>query len=60
MSTFTVANDDTLKVAIGAARKKLVLVSPGISETVADALGKRFAELGQLSITVRRPLERVP
>lgn len=52
MSTFTVVNDETLLVAIRAARKKLVLVAPGISKTIAEALGKRFKELGRLSITV--------
>ena len=54
MSTFTVVNDETLLVAISAARKKLVLVAPGISKTVADALGKRFMELGRsVSMTLR-------
>ena len=52
MSTFTIVNDETLMVAISAARKKLVLVAPGISKIVAEALGKRFKELGRLSITV--------
>ncbi len=52
MSTFTVVNDETLLVAISAARRKLVLVAPGISKAVAEALGKRFVELGRLSITV--------
>lgn len=50
--TFTVVNDTVLIESINAARRKIVYVAPGISQRVADALGKRFKELERLSITL--------
>lgn len=50
--TFTVVNDTVLVESINAARHKVVYVAPGISQPVADALGKRVKELGRLSITL--------
>lgn len=50
--TFTVVNDTVLVESIRAAQHKIVHVAPGISKSVAEALGERFKELGPLSITL--------
>jgi hypothetical protein len=49
---FTVVNDEVLVSTIKAAKRNIVYVAPGISESVAVELGRRFAELSKLSITI--------
>ncbi len=52
MSTFTAATDDLLAEMIQRARRRIVFIAPGITEKVADALGRRFPDEGKLSLTV--------
>jgi len=42
LSTFTVVNDAVLVAAIDRCRKRLAYIAPGISESVADAIGRLF------------------
>lgn len=52
MSTFREVNDDSLIKLIDQARQRIVFVAPGIHQPVAEALGKRLADIDQLSVTV--------
>lgn len=53
MSTFCAIDDKTLVAAIGKAKRRIVFIAPGVFESVAVALGKRFKEIGGLlDITV--------
>ena len=52
MSTFTVVNDVVLADYIARTRAKLVFVAPGVSLAVAEALGKRFLDAENLSVTI--------
>ncbi|MGH9424822.1 MAG: hypothetical protein ACRD2L_00725 [Terriglobia bacterium] len=52
MSTFTAATDELLADMIRRARQRVVFISPGVTEKVAEALGKRFLDEGTLSLTV--------
>jgi len=50
--TFTVASDVSLVELIRRASRRLVVVSPALSDLVAAALADRFRDLGQLTIAV--------
>ncbi|MCR9111156.1 hypothetical protein [Marivita sp. XM-24bin2] len=50
--TFTVANDAAVISLIESAKNRLVIIGPAFSEAVAEALTKRFGDLGQLDIRV--------
>jgi len=52
MSTFAAATDHLLAGMIQQARQRIVFISPGVTEAVAEALGKRFSEEGMLSLTI--------
>jgi len=52
VSTFTVVNDDTLAAAIGKSRRRLAYIAPGISETVAAAVGALFERADPPAVTV--------
>ncbi len=52
MSTFQEVNDATLIKLIAKAQQRIVFVAPGVHQVVAEALGKRFAEIDQLQVTV--------
>lgn len=52
MSTFQEVNDASLIELIGRARQRIVFVAPGVHQPVAEALGKRLAEIDQLQVTV--------
>lgn len=52
MSTFQEVNDARLIELLGKARSRVVFIAPGVHEPVAKALGQRFAEDRDLSITV--------
>jgi hypothetical protein len=50
--TFAVASDEALVALISRARSRLVVIAPALTKPVADAVSRRFDELGQLSVTV--------
>jgi len=50
--TFAVASEESLVELIKLARKRLVVVSPALTDQVAGALAARLPELGNLAITV--------
>jgi hypothetical protein len=50
--TFAVASDEALVSLISSAQTRLVIVAPALTKPVADALARRFDDLGRLSITV--------
>ncbi len=50
--TFAVASDEALVELISRARSRLVVIAPALTKPVADAVSRRFDELGQLSVTV--------
>jgi hypothetical protein len=50
--TFAVATDEALAELISRARKRLVVIAPALTKPVADAVSRRFDELGKLSVTV--------
>jgi hypothetical protein len=50
--TFAVASDDALIELLSSARSRLVVIAPALTKPVADAVARRFNELGQLSVTV--------
>ncbi|MCX7312466.1 MAG: hypothetical protein NTV56_12290 [Alphaproteobacteria bacterium] len=50
--TFAVASDEALVGLISRARKRLVVIAPALTQAVADALSRRFDDLGQLNVTV--------
>ena len=50
--TFTVASDEALVKLISSARHRLVVVAPALTHSVANALSRRFNDLGQLDVTV--------
>lgn len=52
MSTFQEVNDASLIKLIGQAQQRIVFVAPGVHQTVAEALGKRLAEIDRLQVTV--------
>lgn len=52
MNTFQEVNDAALIGLINKTRRRIVFVAPGVHRPVAEALGKRFREIDQLSITV--------
>src|SRR5574344_275791 len=52
MSTFQEVNDASLIQLIGKAQQRVVFVAPGVHQTVAEALGKRLAEIDRLQVTV--------
>ncbi len=49
---FAVASDDALVDLIMTARKRLVVIAPALTKSVADALSRRLDDLGELSVTV--------
>lgn len=51
MSTFQEINDTSLINLICKAKRRIVFVAPGVHQPVAEALGKRFAEIDQLQVT---------
>src|SRR5262245_26702779 len=52
MSMFIPVNDNELTRLIHAARRRIVIVAPGVSAQVADALGKRVLDRPAPDITV--------
>ena len=52
MSTFQEVNDATLIKLISQAKQRVVFVAPGVHRPVAEALGKRLAEVDRLQVTV--------
>ena len=52
MSTFSVANDDTLVAAIQRCRTRLAYIAPGITKPVASALGELYARPVPPQVTV--------
>lgn len=52
MSTFQEVNDATLIKLINQAKLRVVFVAPGVHRPVAEALGKRLAEVDRLQVTV--------
>lgn len=52
MSTFQEVNDSSLIKLIGEAQQRVVFVAPGVHQAVAEALGKRLAEIDRLQVTV--------
>ena len=52
MSTFQEVNDSALIKLIGKAQQRIVFVAPGVHQAVAEALGKRLAEIDRLHVTV--------
>jgi hypothetical protein len=50
--TFAVASDEALVGLISSARNRLVVIAPALTQAVADALARRFDDLGQLDVTV--------
>lgn len=49
---FVVASEENLIDLINKARKRLVVISPALTEPVADALANRLADEGNIGITV--------
>jgi hypothetical protein len=52
MSTFYAVNDDVLIALIQQAQRRIVYIAPGLHLPVAEALIKRFDELGKLEVTL--------
>lgn len=52
MSIFQEVNDAKLIEYIGKAKHSIVFVAPGVHASVAEALGKRFADIDQLQVKV--------
>ena len=50
--TFAVASDEALIELILRARSRLVVIAPALTQAVADAISRRFDDLGQLDVTV--------
>ena len=50
--TFAVASDEALVGLISSARNRLVVIAPALTQAVADALARRFEDLGQLDVAV--------
>ena len=50
--TFTTSTDDRIVGLIRAARKRLVIVGPALSQAIATAVVARMADLPELSLTV--------
>jgi hypothetical protein len=50
--TFAVASDEALVGLILRARSRLVVIAPALTQAVANALSRRFDDLGQLDVTV--------
>ena len=50
--TFAVASDEALVGLVSRARRRLVVIAPALTQPVADALSRRFDDLGQLNVTV--------
>jgi hypothetical protein len=50
--TFTVASDEALVDLISSASNRLVVIAPALSKAVADAVARRFQDLGRLGVTV--------
>lgn len=52
MSTFCAVDDAALVALIERAQRRIVFISPGLHMPVAEALGRRLKEIGQIEITV--------
>ena len=52
MNTFVAIDDNALAQQIGSASRRVVLVAPGVSSGVAEALGQCFAKPSDISVTV--------
>jgi hypothetical protein len=50
--TFAVASDEALVGLISRSRNRLVVIAPALTQAVADALSRRFDDLGRLNMTV--------
>lgn len=50
--TFAVASDEALVELISRAKNRLVVIAPALTQAVADALSRRFDDLGRLGVTV--------
>jgi hypothetical protein len=50
--TFAVASDEKLIDLISRARTRLVMIAPALTKPVAEALARRFDDLGKLNMTV--------
>jgi hypothetical protein len=49
--TFAVASDEALVGLISSARNRLVVIAPALTQAIANALARRFDDLGQLDVT---------
>lgn len=52
MSTFGIANDDTLITAIDRCQTRLAYMAPEVTKPVAEAIGRLYARATPLQITV--------
>ena len=52
MNTFCAIDDNALIGLIQLAKRRIVFIAPGLHKPVAEALGKRFAEVDKLDVTV--------
>lgn len=52
MNTFCSVNDEFLAQLIGEARQRIVYIAPGLHLPVANAIARRFSELGNLDLTL--------
>lgn len=52
MSTFCAVDDKTLIKLLQEAKRRIVFITPGLHEPVAEELGKRFSEIEGLDVTV--------
>lgn len=50
--TFAVASDQALVKLISEARNRLVVIAPALTQAVADAVARRFNDLGPLNMSV--------
>ncbi|MCZ7652508.1 MAG: hypothetical protein M5U13_15605 [Thermoanaerobaculia bacterium] len=57
---FRVANDDCLVRMIEQARQKVVMIAPGLTQRVAEALRDRAAALGANAVTVITDVSEIP
>ena len=52
MGTFCAVNDTTLMSLIQGAHKRIVYIAPGVHESVAESLARRFGEVNDIDITI--------
>ena len=52
MNTFTVVNDEMLAATIGGCRQRLVYIAPGVTQRVAEAIGRLFEREPAAAVTI--------